>query len=148
MSPISQSQFTPLGEVLLLAISAMNSAHKPVTQEALSEHLQTCFPGNPSIIHQPHICVECVISVFVVCFTYIQNTVHILRESNVYPKIHMVFHTYFQKLLWSFQKWIWFSFWYLCLKNVKLSVFCFFQRNLNVYAQVQYIKISWDVVGH
>ena len=48
MSPISQSQFIPLGEVLLLAISAMNSAHKPVTQEALTEHLQTCFPGNTS----------------------------------------------------------------------------------------------------
>jgi len=48
MSPISQSQFIPLGEVLLLAISAMNSAHKPVTQEALTEHLQTCFPGNSS----------------------------------------------------------------------------------------------------
>uniref|UniRef100_A0AAX7U8C3 Winged helix Storkhead-box1 domain-containing protein n=1 Tax=Astatotilapia calliptera TaxID=8154 RepID=A0AAX7U8C3_ASTCA len=45
MSPISQSQFIPLGEVLLLAISAMNSAHKPVTQEALTEHLQTCFPA-------------------------------------------------------------------------------------------------------
>ncbi|XP_033949572.1 storkhead-box protein 2-like isoform X1 [Pseudochaenichthys georgianus] len=48
MSPISQSQFIPLGEVLLLAISAMNSAHKAVTQEALTEHLQTCFPGVPT----------------------------------------------------------------------------------------------------
>ncbi|XP_029021311.1 storkhead-box protein 2-like isoform X2 [Betta splendens] len=48
MSPISQSQFIPLGEVLLLAISAMNSAHKPVTQEALIEHLQSCFPGVPT----------------------------------------------------------------------------------------------------
>ncbi|XP_008279138.1 storkhead-box protein 2-like isoform X2 [Stegastes partitus] len=48
MSPISQSQFIPLGEVLLLAISAMNSTHKPVTQEALTEHLQTCFPGVPT----------------------------------------------------------------------------------------------------
>ncbi|XP_030251742.1 storkhead-box protein 2-like isoform X3 [Sparus aurata] len=48
MSPISQSQFIPLGEVLLLAISAMNSAHKPVTQEALTEHLQSCFPGVPT----------------------------------------------------------------------------------------------------
>uniref|UniRef100_A0A3Q3ASW0 Storkhead box 2b n=3 Tax=Kryptolebias marmoratus TaxID=37003 RepID=A0A3Q3ASW0_KRYMA len=47
MSPISQSQFIPLGDVLLLAISAINSAHKPVTQEALMEHLQTCFPGVP-----------------------------------------------------------------------------------------------------
>lgn len=46
MSPISQSQFIPLGEILCLAISAMNSARKPVTQEALMEHLTTCFPGN------------------------------------------------------------------------------------------------------
>ncbi|XP_021439198.2 storkhead-box protein 2 isoform X2 [Oncorhynchus mykiss] len=48
MSPISQSQFIPLGEVLCLAISAMNSARKPVTQEALTEHLATCFPGVPT----------------------------------------------------------------------------------------------------
>ncbi|XP_038132187.1 storkhead-box protein 2-like [Cyprinodon tularosa] len=48
MSPISQSQFIPLGDVLLLAVSAMNSAHKPVTHEALTEHLQTCFPGVPT----------------------------------------------------------------------------------------------------
>ncbi|XP_068596603.1 storkhead-box protein 2 [Brachionichthys hirsutus] len=48
MSPISQSQFIPLGDVLLLAVSAMNSAHKPVTQEALTEHLQTCYPGVPT----------------------------------------------------------------------------------------------------
>lgn len=46
MSPISQSQFIPLGEILCLAISAMNSSRKPVTQEALMEHLTTCFPGN------------------------------------------------------------------------------------------------------
>ncbi|XP_045735583.1 storkhead-box protein 2 isoform X2 [Mirounga angustirostris] len=48
MSPISQSQFIPLGEILCLAISAMNSARKPVTQEALMEHLTTCFPGVPT----------------------------------------------------------------------------------------------------
>ncbi|XP_011471474.2 storkhead-box protein 2 isoform X1 [Oryzias latipes] len=48
MSPISQPQFIPLGEVLLLAISALNSAHKPVTEEALTEHLQTCFQGVPT----------------------------------------------------------------------------------------------------
>lgn len=45
MSPISQSQFIPLGEILCLAISAMNSARKTVTQETLIEHLATCFPG-------------------------------------------------------------------------------------------------------
>ncbi|XP_055765797.1 storkhead-box protein 2-like isoform X1 [Salvelinus fontinalis] len=48
MSPISQSQFIPLGEILCLAISAMNSARKPVSQEALMEHLATCFPGVPT----------------------------------------------------------------------------------------------------
>ncbi|XP_040189915.1 storkhead-box protein 2 isoform X4 [Rana temporaria] len=48
MSPISQSQFIPLGEILCLAISTMNSARKPVTQEALMEHLTTCFPGVPT----------------------------------------------------------------------------------------------------
>ncbi|XP_070613606.1 storkhead-box protein 2 isoform X1 [Erythrolamprus reginae] len=48
MSPISQSQFIPLGEILCLAISSMNSARKQVTQEALIEHLTTCFPGVPT----------------------------------------------------------------------------------------------------
>lgn len=48
MSPINQSQFIPLGEVLLVAVSALNSAHKSVTQESLIEHLQTCFPGMSS----------------------------------------------------------------------------------------------------
>lgn len=49
MSPISQSQFIPLGDILCLAISAMNSARKTVTQETLIEHLATFFPG--STIH-------------------------------------------------------------------------------------------------
>ncbi|XP_059830327.1 storkhead-box protein 2-like isoform X2 [Hypanus sabinus] len=48
MSPISQSQFIPLGEILCLAISAMNASRKPVTHEALMEHLATCFPGVPT----------------------------------------------------------------------------------------------------
>uniref|UniRef100_A0A3P8UMF2 Storkhead box 2 n=1 Tax=Cynoglossus semilaevis TaxID=244447 RepID=A0A3P8UMF2_CYNSE len=48
MSPISQSQFIPLGEILCLAISTMNSAHKPVNQEALMEHLTASFPGVPT----------------------------------------------------------------------------------------------------
>lgn len=52
MSPISQSQFIPLGDILCLAISAMNSARKTVTQETLIEHLATCFPG--STLHKFH----------------------------------------------------------------------------------------------
>ena len=57
MSPISQYQFIPLGEILCLAISAMNSARKPVTQEALMEHLTTCFPGNGKrVIYFPNGC--------------------------------------------------------------------------------------------
>lgn len=48
MSPISQSQFIPLGEILCLAISAMNAGHKPVNQEALVEHLTASFPGVPT----------------------------------------------------------------------------------------------------
>ncbi|XP_061535396.1 storkhead-box protein 2 isoform X1 [Phycodurus eques] len=48
MSPISQSQFIPLGEILCLAVSAMNAAHKPVSQEALVEHLTASFPGVPT----------------------------------------------------------------------------------------------------
>ncbi|XP_055488018.1 storkhead-box protein 2-like isoform X5 [Leucoraja erinacea] len=48
MSPISQSQFIPLGEILCLAISAMNASRKPVTHKALMEHLATCFPGVPT----------------------------------------------------------------------------------------------------
>ncbi|CAL8286318.1 unnamed protein product [Arctogadus glacialis] len=48
MSPVSQSQFIPLGEILCLAVSSMNSAHKPVTREALEEHLTSSFPGVPT----------------------------------------------------------------------------------------------------
>ncbi|KAK3572827.1 hypothetical protein QTP86_007828 [Hemibagrus guttatus] len=53
MSPISQSQFIPLGEILCLAISAMNSARKPVTQDALMEHLNTCFPAQFGVTPPP-----------------------------------------------------------------------------------------------
>lgn len=72
MSPISQSQFIPLGEVLLLAISAMNSAHKSVTQETLTEHLQTCFPGNTNYTTTPFIIINITI-IKLLYFLYTEN---------------------------------------------------------------------------
>nr|XP_044993049.1 storkhead-box protein 1 isoform X1 [Jaculus jaculus] len=45
MSPIAQSQFVPLGEVVCCAISDMNAAQVLVTQQSLLEHLVKHYPG-------------------------------------------------------------------------------------------------------
>ncbi|XP_028815395.1 storkhead-box protein 2 isoform X2 [Denticeps clupeoides] len=95
MSPISQSQFIPLGDVLCLAISAMNSARKTVTQETLIEHLASCFPGVPT--PSPEI---------------LRHTLNILvRERKIYPTPEGYFivtpQTYFitPSLVRSSSKW-------------------------------------------
>ncbi|XP_041931298.1 storkhead-box protein 2 isoform X2 [Alosa sapidissima] len=95
MSPISQSQFIPLGEILCLAISAMNAARTPVTQESLVEHLAACFPGVPT--PSPEI---------------LRHTLNVLvRERKIYPSPEGYFivtpQTYFitPSLIRSSSKW-------------------------------------------